>query len=321
MIPALVLTAGFGIRLRPLSHLRAKAALPVAGVPLIERIVGWLSASGVRNLVLNLHHLPHTITAIAGDGSHLGVQIRYSWENPVLGSGGGPRKALPLLASPSFLIVNGDTLTDLDVHALQAAHGSSEALITMAVIPNRQPEKYGGVIVDDSGSVVGFRRKGEQGPCFHFIGVQMANREAFASVPDNVPVESVVGLYRELLRTTPAAVRAFVTEAEFFDIGTPQDYLQTSLRLAKREGTATIHGDGCQISPSAQVVDAVLWDGVRVEGGAKIERCVVTDGVRIPHGTLLTDVTVRRATADLDETERVIGDLAIAPLNGVGSHL
>src|SRR4029453_15030678 len=111
MIPALVLTAGLATRLRPLSFVRAKAALPIGDRAIVQRILQWLSGHGVNDAVLNLHHLPHTITRIVGDGAAEGVRVRYSWEMPVLGSAGGPRRALPLPASPTFLIVNGDTLT------------------------------------------------------------------------------------------------------------------------------------------------------------------------------------------------------------------
>ena len=93
---ALILTAGLGTRLRPLTDVRAKPAIPVAGEPMIRRIIRWLTSRGVTDLVLNLHHLPHTLTALVGDGSDLGLRVRYSWESPqVLGSAGGPRHALP----------------------------------------------------------------------------------------------------------------------------------------------------------------------------------------------------------------------------------
>ena len=111
---ALVLTAGLGTRLRPLTLVRAKPAIPVAGEPLVRRIVRWLAANGVTDVVLNLHYLPATLTAVVGDGSDLGARVRYSWEQPqVLGSAGGPRQALPILGADAFLIVNGDTLSEL----------------------------------------------------------------------------------------------------------------------------------------------------------------------------------------------------------------
>src|SRR5207249_8272165 len=136
---ALVLTAGLGTRLRPLTDVRAKAAIPVAGEPMVRRIVAWLTAHGVDDLVLNLHHRPETITAVMGDGGDLGARVRYSWEQPVvLGSGGGPRQALPILGADPFFIVNGDTITDVDLEALADAHGRTGALVTLALVPNRE---------------------------------------------------------------------------------------------------------------------------------------------------------------------------------------
>ena len=108
---ALVLSAGLGTRLQPLTTVRAKPALPVAGEPLIRRIARWLAGHGITDVVMNLHHLPSTVTAAVGEGQDLGVRVRYSWEHPVvLGTAGGPRQALPLIGSDVFLIVNGDTL-------------------------------------------------------------------------------------------------------------------------------------------------------------------------------------------------------------------
>src|SRR2546427_2831641 len=136
---ALILTAGLGTRLRPLTDVRAKPAIPVAGQPMIRRIIAWLALHGVDDLVLNLHHRPETLTAVVGDGSDLGVRARYSWEQPrVLGSAGGPRLARPLLDGDALLIVNGDTLTDLRLGDFADAHAASGALVTLALVPNRE---------------------------------------------------------------------------------------------------------------------------------------------------------------------------------------
>jgi NDP-sugar pyrophosphorylase family protein len=133
---ALVLTAGTGTRLRPLTLVRAKPAIPVAGEPLVRRIVRRLAASGVTDAVLNLHHLPATLTAVMGEGADLGVRVRYSWEPCLLGSAGGPRKALPLLESDTFLIVNGDTLTE-STSRRWPRRMRQPPLVTIAVTPNR----------------------------------------------------------------------------------------------------------------------------------------------------------------------------------------
>ena len=139
---ALILAAGLGTRLRPLTSVRAKAAVPVNGIPLVRRVMAWLVSEGVTEQVINLHHRPASIAAVVGDGRDLGARVRYSWENPVLGSAGGPRHALPLLTDGKnpgedvFVIVNGDTLTDVRVPALMDRHLRSGARVTMALIPN-----------------------------------------------------------------------------------------------------------------------------------------------------------------------------------------
>src|SRR5438270_6757761 len=132
---ALVLAAGLGTRLRPLTLTRAKPAMPIGGEPLVRRIVQWLAHQHVTDVVINLHYLPDTITAVVGDGSDLGARVRYSWEQPlILGSAGGPRRALPIIGASSFYVVNGDTLTDLELAPLARDHESSGALVTMPVI-------------------------------------------------------------------------------------------------------------------------------------------------------------------------------------------
>jgi NDP-sugar pyrophosphorylase family protein len=313
MVPALVLTAGLATRLRPLSLLRAKAALPVAGAPLVHRILRSLAAAGVTDAVLNLHYLPHTLTALTGDGAGLGLRVRYSWEVPVLGSAGGPARAIPLLGSSTFLIVNGDTLTDVDLRAVVSSHRDSGALVTIAVVPNTEPDKYGGALVDRDGVVTGFAKRGDAQGSFHVIGVQVAEAEAFASVPADTPFESTRALYPTLIASRPGSIRAFHAAAEFFDIGTPADYLDTSLQIAEREGRGGMHAHA-RVHASARVERSVLWDDVVVEAGAMLRECVVMDGARIPSDTSWHGVTIRVADDELAPDEKRIDDLAIASL-------
>ncbi len=235
---ALVLAAGLGTRLRPLTDVCAKPALPIAGEPLIRRIVRWLAAHDVRDVVVNLHYLPHTVTAVLGDGSDLSVRVRYSWEQPrILGSAGGPRQALDIIDTDPFIIANGDTLTDLDVRALVDAHRPSDALVTLALVPNREPEKYGGAIMRDDGIVTGFAARGVAARgSFHFIGVQAARIEAFRQLPPGQPAQSIGGLYDALIAARPGSIRGFLCDAAFWDIGTPEDYARTSAEFEKGVG-------------------------------------------------------------------------------------
>jgi NDP-sugar pyrophosphorylase family protein len=282
MPPALVLTAGLGTRLRPLTLVRAKPAVPIAGEPLVRRIITWLRRADVSDLVLNLHHLPATIASVVGDGSDLRVRVRYSWEQPaVLGTAGGPRRALPLLSGGTFLIVNGDMLTDVDVPALVASHQASDALVTLALIPNDQPQKYGGVVVDGQSRVTGFVRPGASARgSYHFVGVQAAEPPAFDEVPDDTPINSVGDVYDRLIAERPGAVRGFVTRAAFWDVGTIGDYWHTSAAL----GGPMQPGRNARIDPTARVESSILWDDVEIGARAVVEECIVTDGAVVPEG-------------------------------------
>lgn len=276
---ALVLTAGLGTRLRPLTADRAKPALTVAGQTLIERILEQLFRQGIRDVLLNLHYRPETITAVVGDGSALGQRVRYSWEVPLLGSGGGPRRAFSLVADDRLWLINGDTLTDVHLPAMAAEHAASDALVTMAVIPNPAPERYGGVVVTAQGEVTAFVSRGWGAPTWHFVGVQIAEREAFASLADGVPADSVGPLYRALMASRPGAVRAFRSDARFVDIGTPRDYLDACLSLA---GSPLVAGTRVEVAPSATLEQCVLWNDVRIGGGVRLRRVIVGDGVHVP---------------------------------------
>jgi NDP-sugar pyrophosphorylase family protein len=310
---ALVLTAGLGTRLRPLTLARAKAAAPVDGEPLVRRVLAWLTSSGVRDFVLNLHHRPESITRVVGDGADIGARIRYSWESPVLGSAGGPRHALPLLTDgapdATLLLVNGDTLTDVDLAAFARAHRDGGGLVTMALIPNPRPDKYGGVVLDANGAVTGFTKRGSEVESFHFIGVQAAAPSVFAPLADNVVSESVLEIYPQLMRDRPGCIRGFVSTASFKDIGTPADLLATSLDLARAAGRPDRPAAGARarVHPTAQITRTLLWDDVTVGEGAVLDECIVADGVTIAAGESFS-----RSAIVLDEND---GSRIIARLN------
>jgi NDP-sugar pyrophosphorylase family protein len=246
----------------------------------------------VRRVVLNLHHRPETITRIVGDGSTMGMEVRYSWEAEPLGSAGGPARALPLLAADRFLVVNGDTLAGVDVPGLASIHVSSGALVTMAVAP-ADLTRYNAVVSDPSGAVTGFlRRSAGQtedhlapgGRPWHFVGVQAASAAAFASVDPDRPSESVADLYPRLIAARPGSIRVFPIAGRFHDIGTPADYLETVRRVAAEERRAFDRGEGTVVEATAHVDGSVLWDRVHIGAGAEVIDCIVTDDVAIPAG-------------------------------------
>ena len=161
--PALLLTAGLGTRLRPLTYVRAKAAVPVNGDPLARRILIWLAGHGVRDLVLNLHHRPEI------DDRGRRRRLRPRRPRPLLlGAAGariGRRPATRAAAADGTAAASDSSSSTatrsarVDLAAMLRAHAASGALVTMALIPNPRPDKYGGVRLSDGGYVTGFTRR------------------------------------------------------------------------------------------------------------------------------------------------------------------
>lgn len=311
--PALVLTAGLGTRLAPLTNVRAKPAVPVSGTPLIIRVLRWLAAQGVPAAVLNLHHLAHTVTRCVGHGAGCGLEVRYSWEPRILGTAGGPRRALGLLGA-RFFIVNGDTLAAVDLRALLQAHETRGARVTMAVAANPAPERYGGVAVDRRGQVLGFSPPGRHAGR-HFLGVQLVESAVFAGLRDGEPAATIGGIYDALAAGQAGAIGTLDCGGSFHDIGTPADYLAACAALAAADGLpAPAPGARCAIDPTAELTRTAVWDDVEIEAGCRLADCIVTDGARIAAGSLLDRQIVFPADGPAPAGARRSGDLWLSPL-------
>jgi len=317
---ALVLCAGLGTRLRPLSWLRAKPAVPVAGAPLVARILRWLSARGVREAIVNLHHRPETVAAVIGDGTQFGVRVRYSWEQTLLGSGGGPARAFSLVNDDELVIVNGDTLTDVDLDALNAAHATSDALVTMALVENPLPAQYGGVQLDASGAVERFTRPGHSSPGWHFVGVQIARRAAFGGVRIDAPSESVAQRYPTLIASRPGSVRGWIGSGHFDDIGTPASYLDTCVRLAQGAPAQLIE-EGAHVAPGATLRDTVCWRGGVIEDDVQLQSCIVCNGAIVPRGSrYYRSVLLPAGAVPAGPNDRRHGGITVSPIVWQGDH-
>jgi NDP-sugar pyrophosphorylase family protein len=155
----------------------------------------------------------------------------------------------------------------------------------MALVPNREFNRYGGVLLDGD-RVAGFARPGPASEgSGHFIGVQIVNSTVFDAVPAGAFANSVGGIYNALIAAQPGAVRGYLCDAEFWDVGTVEDYWRTSSAFASR-GTAASSSaaHAAQVDPSARVTSSILWDDVVIDAGATIDQCIVTDGVRVASG-------------------------------------
>jgi NDP-sugar pyrophosphorylase family protein len=152
------------------------------------------------------------------------------------------------------------------------------------VIPNPRPDKYGGVVISNERWVTHFTRAASAQPSYHFVGIQIAEARAFESLADGVPAETVNGIYPRMIAADPHSIGAFVCDASFRDIGTPADYLDTSIHLAGLEGDCLAGGSRIDIDPTAAVVRTAIWDDVRIGAGAELMDCIVCDGAVVPAG-------------------------------------
>src|SRR4029079_3393951 len=152
---ALILSAGYGTRLWPLTEDRTKPAIPILGKPLVGYVADSLARYGCNEIIVNLHHRPESVRRALGDGSKFGVKLQYVEEPEILGTSGAMDNAHALLEGDTFVVVNGKIITDIDLNAAFATHRHSNAIATLVLLPNVACEKFSVVKAAD-GLLQGF---------------------------------------------------------------------------------------------------------------------------------------------------------------------
>ena len=313
---AMVLAAGLGLRMRPLTLLRAKPVLPVLNRPLLHWTLEQLARHGVDDVIVNLHHLPDTVTEALGNGAPRGMRIRFAHERPILGTGGGPRAVRDVLGDEPFLLVNGDILFDFDLTDLVHRHRSSGARATLALLPNPDPRTYGAVVTDRTGrilSLAGLPRRA-RGTQSLFAGVHVLDPTLLDRLPEG-PSDSVRDLYAPLV-AEGERVDGVRVHGAWYDFGRPSLYRDTQLRLLPGRGRDRIllHPRG-QVSPAARVRRSVVGAGARVGADALVERSILWDGAVVEAGARVEGaIVVSGGVIRRDEDAR---DVAVFPLRGL----
>src|SRR5216684_8670404 len=139
---AMILAAGYGERLWPLTSDRTKPALPVLGTPLVGYVAEYLAKFGVEDVIVNLHHQPESVRRALGDGSQFGVSLQYVHEPVILGTSGALDNAREFLEGDTFVVVNGKLITDLDLNAALQTHRERKALATLVLLRNPKHERF-----------------------------------------------------------------------------------------------------------------------------------------------------------------------------------
>lgn len=320
---AILLLGGLGTRLRPLTSDTPKQMLPVCGRPMIEWVCEHLSRHGVSELVLSLGYRAEAFTAAYPRGRIDRLAYEVAVEPEPLGTAGAVRFAAEASGiTGSFLVLNGDVLTDLDIGALVSFHERSAAEATIALQPVADPTPYGLVVADPSGRVLSFSEKPEPG------ADRAARRDderptisagtyvLTSAALDRIAPEGPVSIEREVFSQMVAdgTLAALVSDTYWLDTGTPQQYLAANLDILEGrrdsarvvDGTASasadIHrtarirtsviGQRCEIGPDVVVQRSVVGDGCRLAAGAVVVDSVLGPGAVVSGGAMVTEYSV-----------------------------
>lgn len=300
---AMILAAGYGTRLWPLTEDRTKPAIPFLGRPLVGYVAEYLSRYGFRDVVVNLHHRPESVRAALGDGSRFGVRLEYIEEPVILGTSGALDNARHLLEGDTFVVINGKIITDINLSAALATHRRTGALATLVLRPNPLRERFS-IVETRDGLITGFGgmpppaaasdNASERDVPLMFTGIQILEPRIFSYIPRGVFSHSTTDVYPQAI-TAGERVVAHVAEGYWYELSTIPRYLAISLTLLQESGRDCDVGQNCAISAEAEVRESLLWNEVTVEAGARVRRAILGDGVRIRPGEVIEEAAVVRA--------------------------
>ncbi|MBN1370273.1 MAG: NDP-sugar synthase [Dehalococcoidaceae bacterium] len=311
---ALILIGGYGTRLEPLTVATPKSMVPVMNQPFLEWVIRRLTAFGIKQIVLSLGHLPDLILNYFGQGDAFGVDIKYVIENTPLGTGGGIKNAGKYL-DETFLVINGDVFTDIDVALMNEYHHRTHALATIALIPVDDPSRYGVIETENTGRVKRFLEK----PAREEITTNRINAgfiimepEILNFIPENKKYSYEKELFPSLLEMNKA-IFGYKTGEYWIDIGTPASYFQLHkdllsgrsrqynppVKYMNHSDSSVEYGDGfcskdtvvlgkgCVTGPKVCVQDSILWEEVTVGANTTITNSIIADKCRIGDNCLI----------------------------------
>ena len=291
---AIVLSAGYGTRLWPLTEDRTKPAIPILGKPLVGYVAEYLAGYGIDEIVVNLHHRPESVRRALGDGSHFGVKLYYVEEPVILGTSGALDNTREFFEEETFVVVNGKIITDIDLNAALATHRSLNAIATLVLLPNTRRERFS-IVETEAGRIrrfAGMPAAGETGEApLMFTGIHILEPRILEYVPRGVFSDSVIDVYPKAI-ANGEIVAAHVASGKWRELSTLKRYLDISVELLKEEGKSFVAGLQTVISPSAAITDSILWDDVEVGAGARVTRAILADDVKIKAGEIIENAVV-----------------------------
>ncbi len=329
-VTGMILAAGLGTRLFPLTKFRPKPVVPFLGKPLIHYSMHSLLESGIKSAVINLHYLPNKIREAARNfSSSTSLEIDFSPESQILGTSGALHHAKDLLKGREIVILNGKIYSEIDLSLALDVHRANDALITLVVLPFPSKTNFNPVRVSKNGSVLGFG-PGNSGTPTLFTGIQIWNREVLLNLPKG-PSDSVKDIYPSLIEQGKR-IYSHLSREYWCECSTPDRYWRNSMEMLRRGLKRTSHvscldpsrknvirGAKVEIETGSQVEDSIIWDNVTIQKDCLIRNAIICADVRLPSNTRLENVIVTPlfnwTSGNPTHRPQVQNDLLIWPLD------
>jgi NDP-sugar pyrophosphorylase family protein len=296
---ALILAAGFGTRLQPMTNVLPKPLFPVLNQPILEHTLHFLSLQGIKEIAINLHHRAEKIIDYLGDGKDFGVNLHYSKEDKILGTAGGIKKLQSFFQDETFLVINSDVFVDINLDNVLKFHKEKKSKLTLVVRQDLNMKNYKSIQRVEEGRIVHFLGTGiknsETVTQVMFTGVQIMEPDIFSRIPEDEFCGTTENVFPGMIQDE-LPVYGFLHNGYWIDMGTRETYIQAQVdaldgKLSLKtfpsrnlEGPLVVPpvyiGNNCEISQDAQVGPyAILGDGCRVRSGAVIENSILWTGV------------------------------------------
>jgi len=287
MMKAMILAAGRGKRLRPITDVYPKVLVPVANKPMIERTINFLTFHGVQEIIVNAYHRYQMIIDYLRECDPLGIRVEIRVEEELLGTGGGIKNTQDFWDKKPFIVINGDILTDINMREVYEYHIERSNMVTMVLCDF---PVYNKVITDQEMNILSIGSGTNVKGALAFTGIHVINPEVLNFIPENRRYD-IIDCYKNLIKKKKHVRAYLATGQRWRDIGTVGDYLGSNLEFLHQEKRAV--DQDCTIDPGAALEDwAVIGKRSTIERSALVKRSVLWDDVTVKEGVRVIDSVV-----------------------------
>jgi mannose-1-phosphate guanylyltransferase len=285
---AMIMAAGFGTRLKPLTDKIPKALVPVVNRPILDRNIEYLAGFGIRDIIINTHYHMEQIENYAKACKIPGVNLHLSPEPEILGTGGGLSNCRDFLNDDTFIVINSDILTDIDLDQAVKSHMESGAIVTMVL---HDCPRFNQVEVKNS-RVEAIYKDAAPGR-LAFTGIHVFSPEVFDYLPPEGYADIISVCYRPMIESGRAINAHTVTGNYWHDIGTIESYIKANLDLLGFENKRFVQGENTRVDMSAKLKNwAVIGSNVTIGKDAVIDSSIIWDNMNIDDGLNVKDAVV-----------------------------